>query len=159
MSLGLKRDSRFHQGIYKPKNPNKYIGNTPPIFRSSIELKFFKFCDDNTNVISWSSENIIIPYFDSVTNKWRKYYVDNFVKIQEGNNIKKYLIELKDIKATKKPESKRGKKKANLLFEEATYKTNLCKWNFAKKFCKDHNMEFLLLGYSNKNGFESVPLN
>lgn len=159
MSLPLKRDSRFHQGYYKPKNPEKYIGREIPIFRSSIELKFFHFCDDNPNIIKWSSENVQIPYFDTITNKWRKYYVDNFVEIKEGNNIKKYLIELKDIKATQKPISKKGKRKANLLYEQATYQTNMCKWQFAQKFCKEHNMEFLLLGFSQKNGFEKVNFN
>ena len=159
MSLGLKRDKRFHQGYYRPKNAEKYIGKVQPIYRSGIELKFFKFCDDNPNITKWSSENIVIPYYDKVTNKWRKYYVDNFVEIREGNAIKKYLIELKDIKETKRPEAKRGKKKSTLLYEQATYETNMCKWSFANKFCKDHKMEFLLFGYSLNKGFEAVKLN
>ena len=159
MSLGLKRDYRFHQGYYKPKYPSKYIGKEPPIYRSGIELKFFKFCDDSDNVIKWSSEPLGIPYFDPIANRHRKYYVDNFVEIKEGNVVKRYLIEIKAIKDTKKPERKKGKKKSSLLFEEATFTTNMCKWISANQFCKDNKMEFLLLGYSIKNGFESIPLN
>lgn len=159
MSLGLKRDYRFHQGYYKPKYPSKYIGKEPPIYRSGIELKFFKFCDDSDNVVKWSSEPLGIPYFDPIANRHRKYYVDNFVEIKEGNIIKRYLIEIKSIKETKKPVKSKGKKKSSLLFEEATFTTNMCKWISANQFCKDNKMEFLLLGYSIKNGFESIPLN
>lgn len=159
MSLGLKRDFRFKQGFYKPKNPLKYIGTGGPIYRSGIELKFFKFCDDNPNVLKWSSENISIPYFDKTTNKWRRYYVDNYVEIVEGNVIKKYLIELKDIKETRKPEPKKGKRKTTILYEQNTYQTNMCKWSFANTFCKEHNMEFMLLGHSQKHGFEHIKLN
>ena len=153
MSLGLKRDKRFIQGFYKCKNVEKYSGKDAPIYRSGIELKFFKFCDDSPNVVKWSSEPLPIPYFDTVTHKWRKYYVDNFVEILEGSTVKKYLIEIKDIKEAKAPIRKKGKRKATILFEQTRYETNTCKWSFADKFCKEHRMEFLLLGYSEKNGF------
>jgi hypothetical protein len=159
VTLGLKKDKRFHQGYYKAKNPSKYIGKEVPIYRSGIELKFFKFCDDNPNVTKWSSEPFAIPYFDVVQNKHRKYYVDNYVEIKEGTVTKKYLIEIKDIKETKKPSSKKGKRKATILFEESRYATNMCKWSSASKFCKDNKLEFLLLGYSQKDGFQSIPLN
>lgn len=159
MSFGLVPNPNFHQGFYKPKNPEKYIGKEPPIYRSGIELKFFGFCDDNPNVLRWSSENIIIPYYDPVQKKARRYYVDNFVEIKEGTEIKRYLIEIKDIKATKEPEPKRGKKKAALLYEQTTWITNTQgKWPAAIKFCKEHGFEFLLLGYSQSKGFERVPL-
>lgn len=157
--LGLKRDKRFHQGYYKPRNPEKYTGKGPIIYRSGLELKFMKFCDDSTNVIAWASEPVPIPYFDTVQGKWRNYYIDNFVEIKEGNIIKKYLIEIKDKKETKKPEMKKGKRKTTILYEQATFQTNCCKWRFAKKFCDDHGMEFLLLGYSLKDGFEAISLN
>ncbi len=159
MSLGLKRDKRFHQGFYKVKNPDKYIGKDLPIYRSGIELKFFKFCDDSQNVIRWSSENIAIPYYDDVTHKNRKYYVDNFVEIVEGTVVKKYLIEIKDIKETTQPNPKSKKKKATLLYEQCTWITNNCKWKYANAFCKLHGMDFLLLGYSKSKGFESIKLN
>ncbi len=64
-SLPLKRDKRFNQGIYRPKNADKFIGETA-IFRSGLELKFFRFCDNNPNVVKWGSENIVIPYYDTL---------------------------------------------------------------------------------------------
>lgn len=157
--LALKRDDRFIQGFFKPRNPKKYVGRGDIIYRSGLELKFMKFCDDNPNVLSWASEPMAIPYFDTVSAKWRKYYVDNFVEIREGTQTKKYLIEIKDKKETQKPVQKKGKRKTTVLYENATYQTNRCKWSFADKFCKEHGMEFLLLAYSKKNGFEQIPLN
>ena len=89
-SLGLTvRNKKFYQGFYQPKNINKYIGKKDNIiYRSGLELKFYRFCDNNPNVIEWGSEEIIIPYFDSVQKKNRKYFIDAYVKIKEGDVIK-----------------------------------------------------------------------
>lgn len=121
MGLPLKKDKRYNQGYYKPINPNKYIGNSIPIYRSGIELKFMRWCDLNENILKWSSESIVIPYYDDIKKKNRSYYVDNFVEIREGSSIKRYLIELKDIRETKKPNPKSKKKKSALLFEQCRY--------------------------------------
>ena len=71
------RDERFKQGVYKPVN-NKYTGKSYPKYRSSWELKFFRWCDLNQNVVSWNSENVIIPYRIG-NGKPRRYIVDNTV--------------------------------------------------------------------------------
>ena len=52
---------KYRQGIFTPKNQNKFIG-TRATYRSGLELKFFRFCDENPNVIKWGSENIVVPY-------------------------------------------------------------------------------------------------
>lgn len=158
-NLPLLRDRRFKQGLYLLKNPDKYIGTETPIYRSGIEYKFFKFLDNNPNVKRWNSEGIVIPYYDKTRSKWRKYYVDNYVEILEGNVLKKYLIELKPYKETQKPVSKKGKKRTALLTEQAIYDTNCSKWLYAIKFCKEHSLDFLLLGYTEKSGFERVSIN
>lgn len=142
--LPLKRDARFHQGIYKPKNQEKFIG-TECVFRSGLELKFFRFCDSNPKVLMWGSENIIIPYYSKLENKWRKYHVDNYVKIMEGNTIKKYLVEIKPFKQTIEPTVTKKKKKANLLYEQIQWGINSDKWDAAKEFCKKHDMSFLII--------------
>lgn len=42
---------QYYQGKYKVKNYQKYKGDpTNVIYRSSWELKFLKYCDDNDNV-------------------------------------------------------------------------------------------------------------
>lgn len=157
-NLPLKRDSRFHQGYFRARNPDKIIGKDPVIFRSKIEYLFLLYLDKNENVKRWNSESIIIPYFDKVSNKNRKYYTDCYVEIVEGSVLKKYIIELKDIKETKAPNPKSKKKKASLLFEQCRHITNVCKWEFANEYAKRNNVEFMLIGYSKKNGFEHVTL-
>lgn len=144
MTLPLKKDARFHQGIYRPKYQDKFIGKEC-VFRSGLELKFFRFCDSNPNVVLWGSENVIIPYFSKSENKWRKYYVDNFVKIKEGDIVKSYLVEVKPHKQTTAPTVTKKKKKANLLYEQMQWNINVCKWDAAKEFCKKNNMDFLII--------------
>jgi hypothetical protein len=143
--LPLKRDKRFRQGIYTPKNPKKYMGKTA-IYRSGLECKFFMFCDNNPNVVKWGSENVIVPYVSKIDGKWHKYYVDNYVEILEGNTVVKYLIEIKPHKQTKKPEVKKGKKKSSLLYEQTQWIINAeGKWPAAEKYCKDRGWKFLIL--------------
>lgn len=142
--LPLKKDKRFHQGYYKPKNKAKFIGDFA-IFRSGLERKFFSFCDNNPNIVRWGSECVKVPYFDSVMKKNRTYHVDNYVEIKEGNNIKKYLVEIKPHKQTMEPKGGKGKKKAHLLYETVQYKNNCDKWQYAKDFAKKRGMEFIII--------------
>jgi len=64
------REKKYHQGIFNPKNPNKYKGNPNNIvYRSSWELKFMRYCDLNEKILEWGSEEFFIPYLDPTTNK------------------------------------------------------------------------------------------
>ena len=146
-SLGLsKRNKKFHQGFYAPKNLNKYVGKIDNIiYRSGLELKFFRFCDNNPNVVEWGSEEIVVPYFDTLQRKQRKYFIDAYVKIQEGDIVKKYLVEVKPWKQTQEPKAGKGKKKSNLLYEQVMYQNLLDKQKFAKEFAKKHGMEFIII--------------
>ena len=50
-------DNKYKQGFYYPKNPNKYVGDVDNIvYRSSWELRVFKWMDDNPSVLEWASE-------------------------------------------------------------------------------------------------------
>jgi hypothetical protein len=158
MSLPLQKNSKYRQGYYKCRNIEKLIGHDVPMYRSGIELEFMKFCDTNPKVVRWGSENYQVPYYDPIKRKNRLYFVDNYVEILEGNIVKKYLIELKDHKETKKPDPRAKKKKATLVLEQSTWVTNNAKWKTTIQFCKKNNMEFLLLAHSKKDGFVSVSL-
>jgi hypothetical protein len=146
-NLGLsKRNKKFYQGYYNPKFPQKYVGKLDNIiYRSGLELKLFRWADNNPNVLEWNSEEIAIPYFDTVQNKNRKYFIDAYVKIKEGSNIKKYLIEVKPYKQTQEPKATRGKKKSNLLYEQVTWRNNCDKWKYAKEFAKKSGMDFIII--------------
>lgn len=143
--LGLqKKNPRFYQGYYTPILPEKYIGNGPIIYRSGLELKFMRWCDKTDTILKWSSEPLAIPYYDTLQKKKRHYYVDNFVEIKEGNNIKRYLVEIKPYKQTQAPIVK-GKKKSSLLYEQIQWTNNNDKWDAAKNFAISHGMEFIII--------------
>lgn len=145
-NLPLNKNPKYKQGYYKPINESKYIGKGPIVYRSGLELKFFIFLDKNINVIKWSSESIPIPYFDPIKRCQRKYYVDNYVEILEGDITKKYLIEVKPYKQTLEPKAGKGKKKTHLIYETAQWITNSQgKWPACKEFAKQHGMEFIII--------------
>jgi len=139
----IRRDRRFKQGIYNPTG-KKYRGKSNPIYRSSWELKFFRWCDLNENVIEWNSENVVIPYRIG-NGKPRRYIVDNTVTIREGSSIKRYLVEIKPYKQTQPPTSHGNKKKSTIIYEQYTFAKNKCKWGAAKQWCTKNRYEFLIL--------------
>ena len=150
--MNFKKDPRFVQGIFRPINKDKFIGEFA-IFRSSYERKFMIWADKNPNVLEWGSEQIIIPYISPVDNRYHRYFVDNYVVWKEGNIIKKYLIEIKPFAQTQPPKPSNRKKKATMLYENTQWVVNQAKWEAAKKFATSHNAEFLLL--TEKNLFKT----
>jgi hypothetical protein len=144
--IPLQKNSKFIQGIYKPKNPDKYIGKTPIIYRSSYELKFFRFCDDNPNVSRWASESIKIPYFHPFEKTNRMYHIDLNMVIKEGDEYKKYIVEIKPYKQTVRPDFTNSRcRKATMIYEQMTYVVNQYKWQAAREFAKKYNVEFIIL--------------
>ena len=142
----MKKDKRYRQGIFKPNNNKKYIGKGDPVYRSSWELKFFRWADLNENVLAWGSENIVIPYLSPIDNKVYRYFVDNFIVfLDRNNNKKKFLIEIKPSKQVEKPCSTKGKRKTTILYEQKTWVVNQAKWVAAKKWADKKGYEFLIL--------------
>jgi len=140
-----RKYNQYKQGIYTPKNSEKYIGRGSPRYLSSWELKFFRWCDNNPNVLEWSSESVIIPYISPVDQRPHRYMVDNVVKIKEGDKITKYLIEIKPKKQTIKPKGHGNKKHTTIVYENMTYMTNIAKWQAARKWCKKRGYKFQLI--------------
>ena len=133
------------RGIFKPTNPNKYIGNANNIvYRSSWERRFCRYLDTNDNVLKWASEEIQIPYYNPVKKRPARYFPDFFMeyKNKEGK-IKKCLIEVKPLKETKPPVYKRRTK--NVLIAEAMFSQNQAKWAAAQEFCLDNGWEWKIL--------------
>lgn len=135
-----------YKGRFKIANPKKYRGDTSDvIYRSSWELRFMKWCDNNPSVIEWGSETVIIPYKSPVDNKIHRYFVDFYIKIKnKQGSIDKYLIEIKPEKFTKPPPIPERKTK-KFIEEVFQYGTNQAKWRAANEFCMDRNMKFLIL--------------
>ncbi len=139
--MSFVKRKKSNKGQFIPRFPNKYTGKYPIIVRSSWERLFCQWLDANKKVTAWSSEAIIIPYYDPVQKKKRRYYPDFWMKVEN----KKYLIEVKPFKETKPP-SKRGKKSSKTkLHQEATYLTNQAKFDAAQKYCKKMGYEWKVL--------------
>lgn len=131
---------------WRPKNPEKYKGDVNEIVaRSSWEIVFLNWLDSRDDVLEYASECVVIPYFDPVANKQRRYFVDFWAMIKQKNGgIKKFLIEVKPDKFTKPPIQ--PKRKTQRYAEEVMqYVTNCAKWEAAEKVCNDSGVEFLIL--------------
>ena len=78
--------SKFANGIYKVKNPAKYVGKNNPKYRSGWEHAFMRFCDTNDNILQWASESINIPYRNPITGKQSIYVPDFLITYRDKNN-------------------------------------------------------------------------
>lgn len=141
-----KKSRKFLQGTFLPKNPNKYKGSLPIIYRSSLELTSFRWMDNNPNIITWGSESVIIPYQSPLDNRIHRYFVDlvALLKDKEGNT-KKLLIEVKPSKQTSKPTVSSRKSSKTVLYEQTQFVLNQAKWEAAQQYCTKNNYTFIIL--------------
>lgn len=128
------------RGRYKLRNPEKYLGLGDPIYRSSWEMTFMMFCDNNPSVQQWASESIKIPYRDPLTGK-NTVYVPDFLVVYLDKDMNKHaeVIEIK-------PKSQAvlenvGKNKLN----QAQYVRNMAKWQAAQVYCKRMGLRFRVI--------------
>jgi hypothetical protein len=135
-----------YKGKYNPINTHKYVGNAKNVtYRSMWERRFMKYCDMNTNVLQWSSEELVIPYISPVDNKKHRYYPDFLLTVKDKDGNKKTMvIEVKPKRETKAPK-KKSKITPRYLQEMKTWSVNEAKWKYATEFCKDKNWEFRIL--------------
>lgn len=127
-----------YSGRYSVKNPEKYQGDhTNVVYRSLWEKYAFMWCDDNSNIVEWSSEETVIPYLYEVDKRYHRYFVDLKIKTKDG---KTWLIEIKPDKETRVPT---GQRKTRRYVEEAmTFVKNQNKWNAAEEYAKDRGWHF-----------------
>ena len=132
-----------YRGKYYPSHPKKYKGDpTNIIYRSLWERKFMVYCDKNTNILEWASEEIAIPYRSPVDNRVHRYFPDFYMKVKEVNGkIKRYVIEVKPAKQTKPP-TKPKRQTKGYIREAYEYAKNQAKWKMAREFCADRQWEF-----------------
>ena len=70
------------------------------------------YCDKNTKILEWGSEEIALPYISPHDSRVHRYFPDFYIKVQENTGkIKRYLIEVKPLKQTVKPKNQKGKLK------------------------------------------------
>ena len=135
-----------YKGKYRPSYPQKYKGNpTNIIYRSLWERHFMKYCDNNSNILEWGSEEIVLPYRSPIDNRIHRYFPDFYIKVKENNGkIKKYIIEIKPKRQCMEPKVQQKKTKG-YIYEVYEYARNQAKWKAAEEWCKDRKWEFKVL--------------
>jgi hypothetical protein len=135
-----------YSGRFSPKNPNKYLGDPTNIwYRSLWERRVMVHLDENSTVVEWSSEEIIIPYLSPIDNKWHRYFPDFFVRVRnKAGLLEGMILEVKPKKQVEPPKvvSRVTKRAIN---EVITYGINEAKWKAATEYCKDRNWTFKIL--------------
>jgi len=135
-----------YSGRFTPKNPQKYVGDPKNIiYRSSWEAKVMDYLDRNPDIVSWNSEETVIPYKSPVDGKWHRYFPDFLVKSKtKDGKFKTLMIEVKPKKQTLPPEPRKRITK-QYITEVSTYGVNQAKWKAAVEYCADRNWEFMLM--------------
>jgi hypothetical protein len=132
--------AKWAQGIYVPKNPQKYVGNHKPKYRSGWELAFMQFCDNNTSVLQWASESLVIKYRHPLTGKPTNYIPDFFVLYENKRGQK--VAEIVEIKPKKQSiiESKVASARDRVVVA-----INHAKWAAANAYCKAQGLTFRVI--------------
>lgn len=137
------------KGKFTPKNPQKYVGKGEPTYRSSWELAFMQFLDNNAHILNWASESIKIPYKNPLTGK-NSIYVPDFFVLYE-NKFGQKVAEVVEIKPKKQSliESKVASAR-----DRAAVAINHAKWKAAAEFCKRQGISFRVITEENlfRNG-------
>jgi len=123
-------------------------------YRSSWERRFMTFCDQNDSVLSWASEEVVVPYVSPLDGRRHRYFVDFWVRMRKPDgSIEEGLIEIKPKRQTVKPEPPKTKRVSkSKLFEIRNWMINSSKWAAAEEYCKDKGWTFRLLTEDNIYG-------
>lgn len=131
--------AKWAQGLYTPKNPQKYIGNHVPKYRSGWELRVMMFLDNNDHITHWASESIKIPYRNPLTGKITNYIPDFFVVYENKfHQIKAEILEVK-------PKSQTSLNEAKSRHDQLHAVVNQAKFAAVSAYCKQHGFGFRIL--------------
>ena len=132
--------SRFASGKYLVQNPEKYVGNKKPTYRSSWEYTFMKTCDTHPAIQKWASEAISIPYKCPLTGKQTVYVPDFFIQyVDKEGKMHVELIEVKPRNQTLREAV--GKNRNNQI----EYARNVAKWRAAQAWCSKQGIKFRVI--------------
>jgi hypothetical protein len=137
-------------GVFTPKNPDKYHGKHPISYRSSWELRVMMKLDDHPYYLAWSSESVNVTYYHPYYRKWKTYLPDFLVKYMDRNG--KHHIEMIEVKPVKESPLHDSKKLPNGKYQKlrlneqtkAIRNVNAAKWQAAKAFCDAKGWKFVV---------------
>lgn len=135
------------KGKYRPKNPEKYSGDPREIiYRSSWELTFMRWADANESVVKWGSEEKIVPYYDPIQKKWRRYFPDFVIHYKNSKGIMMTeMIEVKPKSQVEGPPTNPKRRTKSWVNQVQTYVNNQAKWKAAAEYCEDRGWSFRIL--------------
>ena len=137
-----------YSGKFKPKYPEKYVGDPDQIvYRSLWERRLMTKLDLNPKVTRWASEEIQVPYYSPIDRQAHRYFPDFWAEI----NGKRMLIEVKP--AAQIPPSvmpiHEGKltpaKRRRAVRDTIIWSTNKAKWDAAKALCEERGWDFYIV--------------
>ena len=131
--------NKYHSDVFQPKNPNKYVGTFPIVYRSAWELTFMNVCDQHPNILQWASESIQIPYQHPLTGRWHRYIPD-FLILYTDKDGKRHgeLVEIK-------PASQAILERARSKRDKEAFIINSAKWKAAEAFCAQKSLKFRVM--------------
>ena len=130
--------AKFQQGVFVPKNPDKYIGKHAPRYRSGWELTFMRMCDSHPGILGWASESHRIPYLNPLTGKATTYVPDFFIVYNDKNGKKHAeLIEVKP--------SKQIMGNARSKNDQMAAVVNEAKWKIARQWASQQGVGFRII--------------
>ena len=132
--------SKYANGKYQIRHPEKYVGNKTPTYRSGWEHTFMTFCDNNPNILQWASEAIHINYRNPFTGK-PTIYVPDFMIVYNDATGQKHaeIIEVKPTKETTLEAAGRSPR------AQAAAILNAAKWEAARAWCKAQGLKFRII--------------
>jgi len=104
-----------------------------------------KYLDVHPDVLSWASEELIIPYVSPIDGRVHRYFPDFYVmkKNQEGI-IEEIVIEVKPSKQLQPPK-KPAKMTRKYVNEMRTYAINQKKFQTAEEFCRKRGLKYMIM--------------
>lgn len=146
----IKPNGNFKSGKFVPKNPDKYIGDIHDIiYRSSWEGRFCQYCDQNPNILKWSSEAVQIEYWNPIDKKTHIYHPDYYIKVNKADgSTEDWILEIKpsaQYKLEKKPTiSGNLTEKKVRAYNQAMeiWIVNRAKFDAATRFAKNNGYRF-----------------
>lgn len=146
-NLKPQKNSHFNQGYFQALNPEKYASlDKRIIYRSSLELRFFKMCDTDKGIVKWASEPFTIKYHHPIKKRSLSYTVDVWFQDTKGA---KYIVEIKPhaylAKPTKPSQNAHMSAWKRYKYEMERYIEIMAKKEAATKFAQANGMKYIFI--------------
>lgn len=153
-------NSKYHQGIYYPKNLGKVIKLNALgglYYRSGLEKKMMVYLDMNERITNWGAEHLKVPYqkteFHNESQELRTtehlYYPDFYYEMRrDDGSTARVVAEVKPHSETiepRLPAKPTMKQLKNFEYALKMWNKNLSKWQHMIEWCSRKDMDFVII--------------